>query len=182
MVTARGRPLSTAKHQTYIEIQGGPIGDQSIKLEMQPKEKRWHVEYWFPTDRELDIYKLTVPTIQLRPINEIPLFSWARKQDVQDWESLINISRASKMMNLPAPDIYKSKWAPSGMENLDEPFKLAIKNSTGENQDKWKFYYGTWLAGRDRTDDDKNSFVNRKWSCKSFAREIVEGKGRYGRC
>ena len=145
--------LSTAKHQTYIEIQGGPIGDQSIKLEMQPKEKRWHVEYWFPTDRELDIYKLTVPTIQLRPINEIPLFGWARKEDVQDWESLINASRQNKMMNLPAPDIGKSKWAPSGMENLDEPFKLAIKNSTGENQDKWKLYYGTWLAGRDRAND-----------------------------
>jgi uncharacterized protein DUF5107/uncharacterized protein len=145
--------LSTAKHQTYIEIQGGPIGDQSIKLEMHPKEKRWHVEYWFPADRQLDIYKLTVPTVQLRPLNEIPLFSWARKQDVQDWESLINMSRSNKMMNLPAPDIYKSKWAPSGMENLDEPFKLAIKNSSGNNQDNWKFYYGTWLAGRDRTDE-----------------------------
>jgi hypothetical protein len=145
--------LSTAKHQTYIEIQGGPIGDQSIKLEMQPKEKRWHVEYWFPTDTELDIYRLPVPTIQLRPLNEIPLFGWARKLDVQDWESLANVSRSKKIINLTAPDIYKSKWAPSGMENLDEPFKLAIKNSTGENRDKWKFYYGTWLAGRDKTDD-----------------------------
>ena len=27
--------LSTAKQQTYIEIQGGPIGDQSIKLELR---------------------------------------------------------------------------------------------------------------------------------------------------
>ncbi|MDP9041072.1 MAG: DUF5107 domain-containing protein, partial [Bacteroidota bacterium] len=31
--------LSTAKHQPYIEIQGGPLGDQSIKAELQPKEK-----------------------------------------------------------------------------------------------------------------------------------------------
>ena len=54
--------LSTAKHQTYIEIQGGPIGDQSIKLEMQPKQTRWHVEYWFPTDKELDIYDLKIPS------------------------------------------------------------------------------------------------------------------------
>ena len=53
--------LSTAKHQTYLEIQGGPIGDQSIKLELQPKETRWHTEYWIPTDKPLDIYSLKVP-------------------------------------------------------------------------------------------------------------------------
>ncbi|HET9825425.1 MAG TPA: DUF5107 domain-containing protein, partial [Chitinophagaceae bacterium] len=145
--------LSTAKHQTYIEIQGGPIGDQSIKLEMQPKQKRWHVEYWFPTDKELDIYKLRVPSIQLRPVNEIPMFGWARKEDVQDWESLVKISHSKEIINPLAPDILKLKWAPSGMENLDEPFKLAIRHSIGENQDKWKFFYGTWLAGRDRTDE-----------------------------
>ena len=71
--------LSTAKHQTYLEIQGGPIGDQSIKLEMQPKQTRWHVEYWIPTDKELDIYSLKVPAASLRPVKEIPLFQWARK-------------------------------------------------------------------------------------------------------
>ena len=39
------------------------------------------------------------------------------------------------------------------MENLDEPFKSAIKHSTGENKDNWKFHYGTWLAGTGKTDD-----------------------------
>ncbi|HET6767812.1 MAG TPA: DUF5107 domain-containing protein, partial [Chitinophagaceae bacterium] len=112
--------LSTAKHQTYIEIQGGPIGDQSIKLEMQPKQKRWHVEYWFPTNKEMDIRKINTPSPALRSINEIPLFSWARKEDVTNWETLINIYKSKKIMNLRAPDVYKSHWAPSGMENLDE--------------------------------------------------------------
>lgn len=145
--------LSTARHQTYVELQGGPIGDQSIKLEMQSKGKRSHVEYWFPTDRELNIYSLEVPTVKLRPVNEIPLFGWARKEDVQDWERLTNINQYKKIINPPAPDVLKCRWAPSGMENLDEPFQLAIKYSTGDNQDKWKFYYGTWLTGRDRTDE-----------------------------
>jgi hypothetical protein len=36
---------------------------------------------------------------------------------------------------------------------LDAPFKWAIDNTTGERSDLWKFYYGTWLAGRDRTAD-----------------------------
>lgn len=145
--------LSTAKHQTYIEIQGGPISDQSIKLEMQPKQTRWHVEYWFPADKELSIYDLKVPVLNLRPIKEIPLFSWARRDDVKDWVALINIYKSKKILNWLAPDIYKANWAPSGMENLDEPFKSAINHSTGENKDNWKFHYGTWLAGTGKTDE-----------------------------
>ena len=56
-------------------------------------------------------------------------------------------------MNLRAPDIYKSHWAPSGMENLDEAFKLTVKYSSGDKKDSWKFHYGTWLAGTGKTDD-----------------------------
>lgn len=145
--------LSTAKHQTYLEIQGGPIGDQSIKLEMLPKQTRWHVEYWYPADKELSIYSLKVPSIQLRPTKEIPLFGWARKEEVKDWETFINIYRSKKIMNLLAPDVYSSHWAPSGMENLDEPFIRAIRYSIGENKDAWKFHYGTWLAGRGNAED-----------------------------
>ncbi len=70
--------LSTAKRQSYIELQGGPIGDQSIKLELQPKETRSHTEYWIPTDKALDIYELKVPVVALRPVKNIPLFEWAR--------------------------------------------------------------------------------------------------------
>lgn len=140
--------LSTAKHQTYLEIQGGPIGDQSIKLEMLPKQTRWHVEYWFPANNELSIYSLKVPAIQLRPAEEIPLFGWARKEEVKDWVTFSNIYSSKKIMNLFAPDILRSNWAPSGLENLDEPFKKAISYATGENKDNWKFHYGTWLAGR----------------------------------
>jgi hypothetical protein len=145
--------LSTARHQTYIEIQGGPIGDQSIKLEMQPKQTRWHVEYWFPTNKELNIYDLKVPEVNLRSTKEIPLFGWARKDDVKDWQTLISAANSKKIMNLAAPDANKWNWPPSGMENLDEPFKSAINHSTGENKEAWKFYYGTWLAGRGNSDE-----------------------------
>ena len=50
--------LSTASHQPYIEIQGGPIGDQSIKLELQPRQTRSHIEFWIPTPEVLNIYHL----------------------------------------------------------------------------------------------------------------------------
>jgi hypothetical protein len=55
--------LSTAAHQSYFEIQGRPLGDQSIKVVLQPKELRWHAEYWTPTGKPLDIYSLQVPLV-----------------------------------------------------------------------------------------------------------------------
>ena len=71
--------LSTAKNQRYMEIQGGPIGDQSIKLEMQPKQIRWHVEYWFPADKKLNIYGLKVPVVNLRPTADDPIIYLGQK-------------------------------------------------------------------------------------------------------
>jgi len=144
--------LSAAKHQTYIEIQGGPIGDQSIKLEMQSKQTKWHVEYWIPTDKELDIYSLKVPSIILRPTNQIPVFEWARENEVKVWKELLNAYQTKTKLPEP-PSIDQNCWAPSGMENLDASFKWAIGITSGEKADFWKFYYGTWLAGRERNDD-----------------------------
>ncbi|MGN6543065.1 MAG: DUF5107 domain-containing protein [Ginsengibacter sp.] len=139
--------LSTAKHQTYLEIQGGPIGDQSIKLELQPGETRWHSAYWFPTDKPLDIYSLKVPEIKLRPLKNIPLFQWARAREVKDWLNLSKAYQQKKGLKSP-PEINQRLWAPSGMEKLDAAFKWAIKQTSGHAVDLWKFYYGTWLAGR----------------------------------
>lgn len=139
--------LSTAKHQTYIEIQGGPIGDQSIKLELQPKESRWHTEYWIPTDKKLDIYALKVPAGSLRPLKDIPLFQWARNNEIEVWIALQNAFNLKGRLPEP-PAIDKCLWAPSGMEGLDAAFKWAIAQTRTEKADIWSFYYGAWLAGR----------------------------------
>lgn len=144
--------LSTAKHQTYIEIQGGPIGDQSIKLELQPKQTRWHTEYWIPTDKELDIYSLKLPVVKLRSTSEIPRFSWAREAEVKVWKELLKAYQTKTKLPLPPP-IHQNLWAPSGMEDLDAPFKWAVDHTSGEQSDLWKFYYGTWLAGRGKNED-----------------------------
>ena len=144
--------LSTAKHQTYLEIQGGPIGDQSIKLEMLPKQTRWHVEYWYPSDKELSIYSLKVPSIQLRPTKEIPMFTWARKNEVAVWNKLLNAYQTKNKLPQP-PEIDENLWAPSGIENMDSAFLYAMKTTYGNTSDLWKFYYGTWLAGRGNADE-----------------------------
>lgn len=144
--------LSTAGKHPYVEIQGGPIADQSIKLEMSPKETCWHVEYWIPADKQLSLYELKLPDIKLRPPEEIPLFGWSRKNEVNVW---MNQQAASLSGGeLPeAPDMASCLWAPSGMEELDDTFKYAIDAASEEEAALWKLYYGTWLAGRERIDE-----------------------------
>jgi len=139
--------LSTARHQTYIEIQGGPIADQSIKLGLEPKQLRSHTEYWIPTDKPLDIYSLRVPSAALRPLSAIPLFSWARLNEVQVWQALEHAYGQKTALPEP-PSLEQNLWPPSGMEKLDEIFKYAVAGSRGTACELWKFYYGTWLAGR----------------------------------
>jgi hypothetical protein len=144
--------LSTASPQPYIEIQGGPIGDQSIKLELLPKKTRWHVEYWIPTDRPLDIYALTVPENHLRAVSDIPLFGWARPDEVRVWNELLHAY--AKKGSLPEPPtINQNRWAPSGMENLAPAFEWAIQNIRDPKTDLWRFHYGAWLAGRGKTEN-----------------------------
>jgi hypothetical protein len=144
--------LSTASTEPYIEIQGGPIGDQSIKLELPPKETRWHVEYWIPTGKPLDIYALAAPGNDLRAASEIPLFDWARPDEVRAWIDLMNAY--AKKSSLPdPPQIDENRWAPSGMEDLAPCFEWAIQNSRDAQTDLWRFHYGAWLAGRGKTED-----------------------------
>jgi hypothetical protein len=144
--------LSAASKQPYIEIQGGPIGDQSIKLKLLPKKTRWHVEYWIPTDKPLDIYSLKVPEDHLRPVTDIPLFEWARPDEVKVWNELMHAyTKKGRLPDLPTTD--QNRWAPSGMENLASAFEWAIQNTRDPKTGLWRFHYGTWLAGRGKTED-----------------------------
>lgn len=139
--------LSTASHSPYIEMQGGPIGDQSIKLELQPGETHWHTEYWIPSGRQLSIYELKVPVIQLRDLKSVPMFGWARSEEVAVWNSLQKAYPEKGKVPV-APDPVNGLSAPSGMEDLRPAFEWAVKNSKPEQAEIWKFYYGTWIAGR----------------------------------
>jgi hypothetical protein len=142
--------LSTSRRAPYIEMQGGPIGDQSIKLELQPKEKRWHAEFWIPTDKQMDIKTLKVPPVRLRPLNTVPLFGWARSGEVLIWNDLKRFYTQNGKVPDP-PETYSNRWAPSGMEDLTPAFEWAIKRSNPVKSDTWKFYYGAWAAGRGDT-------------------------------
>lgn len=146
-----GEDRSWAAEQPYIEIQGGPIRDQSVKLELSPAETRSHVEYWTPSDKPLDIYSLKLPQITLRPLDAIPLFGWARTEETRVWDQLMRAYHRKRRLPSP-PSVQENLWAPSGMENLDRAFDWAIKNCQAKDSDLWKFHFGTWLAGRNNED------------------------------
>ena len=139
--------LSTSANQPYLEIQGGPIRDQSVKLELQPDHSLVHTEFWIPVDRPLQINSLNLPEVALRSESHIPLFSWARQEMTGPWLGLMKAFRSDSVppelppLNIPC-------WPPSGMEELGEAFKWAILSGKTENRDTWYYYYGTWLAGR----------------------------------
>ncbi|HET6558198.1 MAG TPA: DUF5107 domain-containing protein, partial [Prolixibacteraceae bacterium] len=139
--------LSTARHAPYIEMQGGPVGDQSIKLELQPKERRWHTEYWIPADKPMDIYALKVPVVQLRPLDALPMFEWAREKEVSSWNDLRKAFKKNGKVPT-APEVHTNCWAPSGMEDLQPAFEWAIKKAESEQATLWRLYLGAWTAGR----------------------------------
>lgn len=140
--------LSTAERCPYIEIQGGPIKDQSIKLDLHPGEKRSHIEYWIPADLPLDIYRLEVPPTELRPVDDVPLFSWARPGELTPWLMLVEAHAGKTEVPLPPP-VHLNNWPPTGLEQLDEPFRWAIVRQPGAAS-LWKYYFGTWLAAKGR--------------------------------
>jgi hypothetical protein len=39
------------------------------------------------------------------------------------------------------------------MEYMDAPFQYAIGRTSSETREMWEFYYATWLAGRERSND-----------------------------
>ena len=144
--------LSTPDRKPYVEIQAGPIADQSIKLELRPGEKRHHVGFWIPTDHPLDIHTLKVPEVKLRPVDQIPLFEWAREEESAIWIALVKAyTDKGELPAAPLPE--EGRWAPSGMEDLDGAFHWAIQQTKADERAYWQFHYGSWLAGRERTEE-----------------------------
>jgi hypothetical protein len=148
-----GEDRAWATHP-YLEIQGGPLADQATKLMLEAGETRSHLEFWIPADGARDIHSIPVPNIQVRPTSEVPLFDWAREDDVRVWKDLASAHKTKG--RLPeTPRVQECRWAPSGMEDLDAVFAWAIGGGTTRDAtaDGWRFHYGTWLAGRGQKDD-----------------------------
>ena len=143
--------LSSLSKLSYVEIQAGPIPDQSMKYELKPGETHHHIEYWFPSCVPLDIDQLSAPNVSLRPLAEVPLFSFARKNEVDLWVQLKEGFEIDDISVIPdPPNSEKASWAPSGIHDLDDPFKWIIKHAPQPDKSLWQLHYGVWLAANQK--------------------------------
>lgn len=144
---------SSPAGEQYLEIQGGPLVDQSIKDRLQPGQTRWHQEFWYPTDAAMDIHAMQPPSAKLIDVDAVPRFDWARCGEVAIWESLADAHASKSANRIPEPpNIGDNHWAPSGM-HLDAALAWAADHAAGDQRGGWLFQLGAWLAGCDRIDD-----------------------------
>jgi hypothetical protein len=88
----------------------------------------------------------------MRPLDEVPRFSWAREADVRDWLSLVSVQKSGDTSKIPrAPDVDSNDWAVSGIAELGDVLSWAASSTAGSERNKWLFQRGAWLAGRGET-------------------------------
>ena len=75
--------------ESYIEIQGGPIRDQSIRKTIAPGESHSHVECWLPSATRLDVESLPFPAPDLVPLSQVPWFDWPPRPAARYWLSVL---------------------------------------------------------------------------------------------
>ncbi len=132
-----------------LEIQGGPLIDQSIKDVLQSRQFHCHIEFWIPSDRPRDICQLSVPQPRLRALDKIPLFGWARPVDVRCWLDLMSAHRSVDANQIPkSPGVDSNQWAVSGMSELGAALEWAASCTEDPERSGWLFQHGAWLAAR----------------------------------
>lgn len=130
-----------------LEIQAGPLVDQSLKATLEPGQRHDQVEFWIPSMRRRDIRTVALPTPHLRPVEQTPVFGWAREDEVGLWLQLLNAQTADDPLMIPQPPGFESnRWAPSGIAELGETMAWAARCARGDERDQWLFQHGAWLA------------------------------------
>jgi len=143
----------TLNGEQCLEIQGGPLVDQSVKDVLQPGQLRQHVEFWIPSATARDIRDISVPDPAIRAVDRVPLFDWATSGDVCFWRSLVSARKSGLVNQIPtAPGVDGNRWAASGMTDLGDALSWAALSTQGSERDRWLFQRGAWLAGRGETD------------------------------
>ena len=138
----------------YIEIQGGPIRDQSLKRVLEPGQTHCHIEHWWPTSVPLDLKTLVAPQIELRPLEEVPWFNWPPREAARFWCTVLQAHARDALAELPLPPgLDRNLWAPSGMDDLGEALRWATTGMSNGGSDGWLLQLGAWLSARGFVDD-----------------------------
>jgi hypothetical protein len=136
-----------------LEVQAGPLVDQSVKATLRPGQLREQVEFWIPSVQRRNIRTIALPAPRLRPVEEMPVFGWAREEEVDLWLKLADARKAGDALRIPGtPNIDCNRWAPSGIEELGDALAWAASCTGGGERDNWLFQHAAWLAGRGEPD------------------------------
>ena len=143
----------TVDRDQCLEIQAGPLVDQSIKARLEPQQRHEQVEFWIPADRALDITALRPPVPRLLDVGKVPRFGWARDEEVALWVQVLYAAGSGQVRDLPAPpDVDDNRWAVSGMADLGDALQWAAGVTEGAARDRWLLQLGAWQAARDEVD------------------------------
>lgn len=135
-----------------LEIQAGPLVDQGVKNLLQPGQRQCHTEFWIPTDKPLEIDLLQVPQVALPPQSEIPLFAYARPEETEIWQQVMDAFARNDRGLLPQlPGLDSNCWPPTGLEGLADALHWAAGD--GNSGGGWRFYEGVLLGGLERSEE-----------------------------
>jgi hypothetical protein len=134
--------------ESYIEIQSGPIKDQSITNELNPGKKRIYHDFWIPSLEPIDLKDIKLPTINLVSVEEIPIFGFVKqRKSINPWDLLLESFKSNDPTLIPIPpNPLENIWPPSGMENLDLSLRWAMDQKSGEDKEIWQYYLGVLYA------------------------------------
>jgi hypothetical protein len=167
---------------SYIEIQAGPIMDQSIKNELGPGEQQIHTEFWIPSAVHRPIKEIDLPQVQLISPSNIPRFDWVERKQVVLWVKLVETYISKNAAQIPSPPpLMDNIWPPSGMDELGEAIKWGISVTDKDKQEVWRYYLGIWQAGRGQFEDalETLSDVSIEWARLVEARILIHVKKTY---
>ena len=132
-----------------LEIQAGPLVDQSVKDALAAGASRHHVEFWIPTAVARNIREIALPQPSLRDPKQVPVFGWAPSDDVHYWLKVLSAWGSGRLAELPdPPSLDKNRWAISGMTDLGGALQWAVSVTRARQRDRWLLELGAWLAGR----------------------------------
>ena len=145
----------TDAREQLLEVQAGPLPDQSVKDVLEPGAERRHSELWWPAAERLDLEALAVAAAReaererSEAEEEVPLFGWARPETVRVWLA-VEAAHAARDARLlpPAPPQDSNDWPPSGMDALGAALAWAAGLEGREDSSRWAFLLGAWIAGR----------------------------------
>jgi hypothetical protein len=145
---------ASASGEMYVEIQGGPIRDQSIKYALQPGERRCHIEYWLPSDAPLDLASLSAPARDPGLVGDVPWFDWPSVPETGFWRAVAAAWLNRNAAELPQPPaLDQNNWAPRGQDNVGDALRWAADATSSGTRAGWQLQLGAWLAARGQLDD-----------------------------